>query len=143
MGQIKAERVASLAEKFCINGHKGDWIARTKGAVSTNYCATCAKESIERHRERRAELGSAYQPIPRRGSRAITTKQQAEERWARSVLGSAPEQMKVLYTRLKELSELIQEANAVVQKTTDDELLAFAFRQIKEASTIFDKVESK
>jgi hypothetical protein len=114
----KRERVASLADKVCINGHKGEWVSRTQTRwdgeeFTSNYCATCAYEAQMRHKSKRLELGVEYRPT-RLPLPPITTKKQMEERWAKGVLATAPAQVELLQERLKELSEMIQEARTVV-----------------------------
>lgn len=133
----KAPRIKSMADKVCLNGHKGDWIARGGYDQAQAYCVSCAKESLARHKEKKAGIES---PRIRAGYLPnLASKQAAEERWARSVLNSAPIQMEMLYERLNELAEVAKEANSVLQNTNDKELLAFALEQIKKMSAIAEK----
>jgi hypothetical protein len=142
MTQKKAERVASMADKVCLNGHKGDWVARsntTKSGQSQGnaYCVSCAKESLARHKEKKASMETprirvGYLPT-------LSSKQQVEERWARTVLNSAPIQVAQLKERLKEITQVVEEAHEVIKKTKDNELLEFALTKVREMSEAINK----
>lgn len=144
MTQKKAERVASLSEKVCLNGHKGDWVARPQGRGGEQgkaYCVSCAKESLARHKAKRAGIEN-YSTTPRVRVGYLPTlasKQQIEERWARSVLAGAPNQLTQLQTHLKELTDVVYEAHEVVKKSSDTELLTFALAQVNEITEIIKK----
>ena len=135
----KAERVASMADKVCLNGHKGDWVARPQspsGQQGRAYCVSCAKESLARHKEKKAGI-EGYAPTTRVRVGYLPTlasKQQIEERWARSVLNSAPIQVEQLKARLKEITQVVEEAHEVIKKTKDKELLEFALTKVREMS---------
>jgi hypothetical protein len=144
MTQKKAERVASMAEKVCLNGHKGDWVARPQGRSGYQgkaYCVSCAKESLARHKAKTAGIeGYSASPRVRVGYLpTLASKQQVEERWARSVLAGAPNQLSQLQTHLKELTEVVYEAHEVVKKSTDTELLTYALAQVNEITEIIKK----
>lgn len=141
MTQMKAERVASMADKVCLNGHKGDWVARSKTTKSGQsqgkaYCVSCAKEALARHKDKKAGI-EGYVSTPRLRVGYLPTlasKQQVEERWARSVLNSAPIQVAQLQERLKEITQVVEEAHEVIKKTKDKELLEFALTKVREMS---------
>jgi hypothetical protein len=145
MTQKKAERVASLSEKVCLNGHKGDWVTRQQGRDGRQqgraYCVSCAKESLARHKAKTAGIeGYSASPRVRVGYLpTLASKQQVEERWARSVLAGAPNQLTQLQTHLKELTDVVYEAHEVVKKSTDTELLTFALAQVQEITEIIKK----
>lgn len=140
MTKQKAPRIAEMANKVCLNGHTGDWVARNEATRSSAYyCASCARESLERHKAKRLGIGSEYVARTRVRTPFILSKKQAEENWAKSVLATVPTQIAQAQTRIKELSEMIQEAHDVVQKSENDELITFAFEQLKELSKVFDK----
>lgn len=138
MTNQKAPRVAELSEKFCIKGHKGDWIARA--STGTTYCASCARDAQLKHKFKQLGLGSEYVVKTRERVVPMLTKQEVEERWARGVLATASAQMAQAHSRLKELAEMVQQAHEVVQKSTDEELLGYALEQMREISRIFDEV---
>lgn len=143
---VSAPRIESMADKVCLNGHKGDWIARagvTKAGTPQGraYCATCAKESLARHKEKKAGMESFSSTRVRVGYLpTLASKQQAEERWARTVLNSAPVQVAQLIERLQEITQVVQEAHEVIKKTNDKELLDFALTKVREMSEVLGKV---
>lgn len=137
-----AERIASMADKVCLNGHKGDWVARPQspsGQQGRAYCVSCAKESLARHKEKKASMDT---PRIRMGYLpTLASKQQVEERWARSVLNSAPIQVEQLKARLKEITQVVEEAHEVIKKTKDNDLLEFALTKVREMSEAIHKVD--
>jgi glutaredoxin 2 len=135
----KAPRIVSMADKFCLNGHKGDWVARGGYDQGKAYCVSCAKEALARHKAKKVGI-EGYKPTPRVRVATMETKQQAEERWARAVLTAAPGQVEMLQARLREVSEVVQEAHTVIKNTSDNDLLAFALERVRELSEVLNKV---